>query len=123
MLEKLKNITEPASGSSGKKGGFGGALLAVVILHDTHAVVETGAHVYSGPHGGFNIKAEEALAVLSFSQAGAEGGEYGIAGTFENKLRQISGDLAAIVVFHGNGDGPYPRTDSLRSVERPDVGQ
>ena len=67
--------------TEGGKGGVGGAIFISLLDNTTTALVESDVALYSGSSGGFNMKAEEAIMNLNFSQAGAEAGQYAIAGT------------------------------------------
>ena len=67
--------------SEGGKGGVGGAIFISLLDNTTTALVEGDVAVYSGSSGGFNMKAEEAIMTFSFSQAGADGGQYAVGGT------------------------------------------
>ncbi len=68
--------------SSGSKGGVGGTIYLSFLDNTTYAIVEEGAAIFSGASGGFNMKAEEAIADFSLNQAGAQSGQYAFAGTF-----------------------------------------
>ena len=76
-----ERISLNPSGTSGKKGGFGGAFFISVADNTTHAVVEDGAEIYSGADGGFNMKAEQAILAVNLVQAGGEGGKLAIGGS------------------------------------------
>ena len=89
-------------GSSGKKGGFGGAFYLSFIDNTTRAVVESTpasqTKIYSGYDGGFNIKADELFFKIDLGQAGANSSKVGVAGTVlytqhdSDTLAQISSD-------------------------------
>src|SRR5262249_42977066 len=61
---------KPAPGATGGKGGVGGAIFLQFLNNSTQAVVEKNVNLYSGVDSGLNIKAEEAIFDLGFSQAG-----------------------------------------------------
>ncbi len=89
-------------GSSGKKGGFGGAFYLSFIDNTTRAVVESTptsqTKIYSGYDGGFNIKADELFFKIDLGQAGANSSKIGVAGTVlytqhdSDTIAQISSD-------------------------------
>ncbi|MGF1522702.1 MAG: DUF4347 domain-containing protein [Leptolyngbyaceae cyanobacterium] len=69
-------------GSQGTKGGLGGAFFMMLLDNTTHAIVESGAAIFSGADGGFNMKAEEAILNANLAQAGAKGENFALGGTF-----------------------------------------
>ena len=82
-------------GGKGGTGGVGGAIFLQFIDNTTHAVVESGVKLYSGNDSGLNVKAEETILDLAFSQAGADSGKWAVAGTF-SLFNQHSDTLAQI---------------------------
>ena len=76
-----KLVDVNVTGSSGKRGGVGGAIYVSVLDNTTHAIIEDGVSLYSGSRSGLNVKAEEAIFRFQFSQAGASAGKWSIAGT------------------------------------------
>ncbi|HEY9239052.1 MAG TPA: hypothetical protein VIP10_09480, partial [Burkholderiaceae bacterium] len=79
-FDDYKNDQSP--GSESERGGMGGAVALQFLNNTTHAIIEDGVLLYSGKDSGLNIKAEEAIVNLAFSQAGASAGKLAIAGTF-----------------------------------------
>ncbi|MBE9030746.1 DUF4347 domain-containing protein [filamentous cyanobacterium LEGE 11480] len=77
------------------KGGIGGAFFLMFLNNNTNALVDTGAKLFNGAKGGFNMKAEEAIMNFSFAQSGAEGSKYGVAGTF-SYINQNSNTVARL---------------------------
>ncbi|HKJ55034.1 MAG TPA: hypothetical protein VJ978_03530, partial [Nitriliruptoraceae bacterium] len=75
-------IERPSVGSSGAKGGFGGAIFIFVLGNTTEAVIESGVHLYNGLDGGFTLTASEKIVAFSFSQSGAKSGSFAVSGTF-----------------------------------------
>ncbi|MCR9293765.1 MAG: hypothetical protein NXI32_13655, partial [bacterium] len=69
------------AGTSGSKGGYGGAFFISQTTNTTKAIVSDESKVYSGADGGFNMKAEEAQFVINLTQAGATGGETAVGGS------------------------------------------
>ena len=93
---EVPSISPPGlEGGSGTRGGVGGAIFVMLLDNVTHSVVEDGAAIYSGPDGGFNMKADEAIFNLALAQAGADGGKFAIAGTVVY-TEQVSDTLAQL---------------------------
>ena len=80
-LEAPQGPSVSLEGGSGGRGGVGGAVFVLLLDNTTHSIVEDGARIYSGDGGGFNMKADEAVFNLAFSQSGADGGKLAVAGT------------------------------------------
>ncbi|MBD2469090.1 hypothetical protein [Nostoc sp. FACHB-145] len=69
-------------GSSGGKGGVGGAFFLMFNDSTTIAKVETGTSIYTGADGGLTINAESTAFDVDLGQAGGGGGKFGVGGTF-----------------------------------------
>ena len=84
-------------GSSGERGGFGGAIHLSFLNNTTHAIVEQGVNLHTGTDssGGLEVHAEEAISTFAFTQAGGSGGKYGIGGSL-GYTQQNSDILAQI---------------------------
>ena len=92
--------------TEGGKGGVGGAIFISLLDNTTTALVESDVALYSGSSGSFNMKAEEAIMNLNFSQAGAEAGQYAIAGTvaYVEQDSHTRAQLASGVIITGGID-------------------
>ncbi|MGH6643642.1 MAG: hypothetical protein ACRED3_13205, partial [Bradyrhizobium sp.] len=77
-----ESFEKPSLGAEAGKGGVGGAIFLQFLNNTTHAIVEPNVDLYSGKQSGLNIKAEEAILNLGFSQAGADSGNWAVGGTF-----------------------------------------
>jgi hypothetical protein len=103
----FSDITEafgpPSAGAQAERGGVGGAVFLQFLNNTTHAIVEPNVHLYSGRQSGLNIKAEEAIADMAFSQAGADAGKLAAGGTFSliNQNSDTLADLAEGSVING----------------------
>ena len=89
----IASLNINAVGTESTEGGVGGSIFIALINNTTTSLVESGAAVFSGQSGGFNMKAEEAMFSGSFAQAGANSGSYAIGGTF-SYFEQNSNNLA-----------------------------
>ncbi len=69
-------------GSSGSKGGVGGAIGIFVITNDVEAVIHDGVAVYSAADGTMRVKAAEVVLMITIAQAGGSGGTFAVNGTF-----------------------------------------
>ena len=85
-----------AAASANATGGVGGVLFLGFLTNTIKAVVEADAAIYSGPDGGFLLRATEATAMINLAQAGGEsGGKLAIDATFQY-LRQVSNTIALL---------------------------
>ena len=101
-----------SDGSSSERGGFGGAFFLQFLTNNTNSLVESGAAIYSGADGGFNMKAEEAILNFNFSQAGTKADKFALGGTFtyveqtSNTLAQLASDVEVtgrdVNIYAGN---------------------
>ncbi|MEO0985812.1 MAG: DUF4347 domain-containing protein [Cyanobacteria bacterium J06639_14] len=99
-------------GSSGGKGGVGGAAFLMFLDNTTHAIVEEDVAINTGSSGGFNMKAEEAILNFNFTQAGAQSGMFAVGGSFSlvdqesDTLAQLQGGVDVtgrnVYVYGGN---------------------
>ncbi|HSB85819.1 MAG TPA: hypothetical protein VLD86_05890, partial [Ilumatobacteraceae bacterium] len=94
---------KPDPGAQAEKGGVGGAIFLQFLNNTTHAIVESGVDLYSGGDSGLNVKAEEAILDLGFSQAGADSGKWAVAGTFS--IFNQDSDILAQVAEGARIDG------------------
>ncbi|MCA1656956.1 MAG: hypothetical protein LC713_04500, partial [Actinobacteria bacterium] len=90
-----RELFDAGGGASGKKGGVGGAFFTQILNNAQHAIVEDGVQLYSGRQSGLNVKAEELIFNLSFTQAGAASGKLAVGGSFAY-FQQTSDTLAEI---------------------------
>jgi trimeric autotransporter adhesin len=83
IKDKLSPQPQPQpEASDTAKGGIGGALFLMLNDSTTIAKVNSGAKVRTGTDGSLDIKAASTNIDINFAQSGANGGKFGVAGTF-----------------------------------------
>ncbi|NJN49217.1 MAG: hypothetical protein HC805_04815 [Alkalinema sp. RL_2_19] len=86
-LNDLRTSDDPLgelnpAGSQSEKGGMGGSLFLLFNDSDTIAKVEAGAQIRTGSNGGLTIDAQSRNIDINVAQSGAQGGQFGVGGTF-----------------------------------------
>ena len=95
VLGKKFSATVSPVGSSGERGGFGGALFISLLDNKTHATVESGVLIQTSDGGKLVVKAEELIFEFSGTQAGGSAGKLAVGGSFAY-MQQSSDTLALI---------------------------